>query len=455
MSSIPTLFSAPLPKRVIGLIGGIASGKSTARTLLSQNIIPKYLVNGQKHLHRQLIPEKPSIIHTTELPTTSESARSQHQTGPDPTIHLTIIDADVIGHSIYLKGTPAYHEILTHFGKFVQEGSTLLHEESLEIDRRVLGSIVFGNEDRMRELQQIVWPKIKERIQKEISLSQTVHHGGFIILEAAILLEAQWHEDIVDEIWCMSADKDVVVKRLKHRNGLTEEQSEKRLASQWTNNQREVHADVIVRTNSDEGGPLEERLEKVFLHRCRHLCLPRWGILPLWYPVVKSVIEDSKKLSIDEERHRSNLQHIRQAASETGQHLSVLLLDVPPILHDTEMHARVVNEYEAHVRDTLQSFYGPVFGVEERTRPHQFRDLEARVHVAHGQVSVEQQLRQLAKAHAESLGEISPREEQGTEGRRVVFLPHQEFSLEHVAHLKESFPNKEFQFVELHDSKSD
>ena len=135
---------------IIGLTGGIASGKSTAAKRL-----------GEWGAH--------------------------------------VIDADQLGHRAYLKDTPAFHAVVAAFG-----GDTV--GEDGEIDRRVLGGKVFGDPAKLKLLTDIVWPAIRDLAADEIQSVQSAEPERIIVLEAAVLLEAGW-QDLVDEIWATVVDR--------------------------------------------------------------------------------------------------------------------------------------------------------------------------------------------------------------------------------------------------------
>ncbi len=121
----------------------------------------------------------------------------------------TIINADLLGHQAYVQGTEAYEKIVHTFGKEVElpEGG---------INRRVLGSLVFGNQENMKKLTDIVWPgtfakqpffrtcdfvlnnilsllkAIQNLATKEIQRLREEGGANVVVLEAAVLVEAGW-----------------------------------------------------------------------------------------------------------------------------------------------------------------------------------------------------------------------------------------------------------------------
>ena len=150
-----------------------------------------------------------------------------------------IINADIVGHSVYEPGTDAYNEIIQSFGDGILNSNG-------SVNRGSLGSIVFGDSNKLQLLNSIVWPKIMERIKELIS--EVASKGAQVcIVEAALLLEAGWDE-VVNEIWVSVIPEAEAIKRLKDRNGLSEEEAKKRLASQLKNKERVSQANVVLST---------------------------------------------------------------------------------------------------------------------------------------------------------------------------------------------------------------
>ena len=178
---------------LIGLTGGIASGKSTA----------------VKHLE-------------------SLGAR--------------VVDCDRLGHRAYEPGTASFDAVAEAFGKDVVD-------EDGCIDRRALGEKVFGKPIEMKKLTDIVWPEIGRLAREEIKAAGP---DGITVMEAAVLFEAGW-TDGLDEIWVVLADPEVAVERTMARDGLDEAAVRKRIASQLSNEERAARADVVI----DNSGGLD------------------------------------------------------------------------------------------------------------------------------------------------------------------------------------------------------
>ena len=119
---------------------------------------------------------------------------------------FTVLDSDKIVHEGYNAGSELYYKIIGHFGKRV------LKEE--KIDRRKLGRIVFNNEEKLKELNNLVhgyvYDKLKEGIENCCN--------NVIFLDIPLILETKdTHEPIYDEIWLIYVSEETQRKRLIER----------------------------------------------------------------------------------------------------------------------------------------------------------------------------------------------------------------------------------------------
>ncbi len=194
--------------KIIGLTGGIASGKSTVSQFLKE-------------------------------------------------LGAVTIDADKVGHEAFKPNTETWREVVSAFGKGI------LNPDG-EIDRQKLGKIVFSDSQALTRLNQIVHPRIyalaKARIEDYRRQGVKV-----VVLEAPLLLEVDPPSlaDEVDEVWVTVAPEAVVLKRLKDKTELSEAQSLARIRSQLPSEERVKHADVVIDTDCglDE---MKARVEKLW-----------------------------------------------------------------------------------------------------------------------------------------------------------------------------------------------
>ncbi len=176
--------------KIIGIVGGMGSGKSTVVHLLSQ------LANTY------------------------------------------IISADHIGHSILKKGNPGYIPTLETFG------GRILGDDG-EINRGVLGTIVFSDPGALQKLNKISHPLIYKQVKEEIRLAQEKKTYDYIIVDAALLIEINLIE-LVDQIWGVYVPLETQVQRIMLRNNLSEEEALKRISTQlpWIELKRYVHVEI-------------------------------------------------------------------------------------------------------------------------------------------------------------------------------------------------------------------
>ncbi|MHA6166379.1 dephospho-CoA kinase [Bacillus mojavensis] len=186
---------------VIGLTGGIASGKSTVANMLIEK-------------------------------------------------GITVIDADIIAKQAVERGMPAYRQIIDEFGEDI-----LL--ENGDIDRRKLGALVFTNEQKRLALNSIVHPAVREEMLKRRDES-IANQETFVVLDIPLLFESKL-ESLVDKIIVVSVTKELQLGRLIKRNQLTEEEALSRIRSQMPLEEKVSRADNVI----DNSGTLEETKQQL------------------------------------------------------------------------------------------------------------------------------------------------------------------------------------------------
>jgi dephospho-CoA kinase len=163
---------------------------------------------------------------------------------------VDVIDADKVGHEVYIPDSEGWRKVISVFGQGIVD-------QQNEIDRKKLGAIVFGDPKEMDKLNKLMHPIMYKLIQEKIN--KLADNGvEFVVLEAAILLEANW-QPLTDEIWLAKADQEIVIERVQLRNKFTREEIIKRIQSQMSNEEREKHADIVISND----GTLEELKETV------------------------------------------------------------------------------------------------------------------------------------------------------------------------------------------------
>ncbi len=160
------------------------------------------------------------------------------------------MDLDRTGHEVYQPGTSAYKQLIATFG------NGILGEEK-EINRTKLGAIVFNDRAALQKLNGIIHPAI-DAVVKERLAGFKGAGTSVTVLEAAAMLESRrnW---LVDEIWITLAPVPVVLDRLRKRSGYSETEALSRIRSQMSDEERRRLADVVIETDCS----LEELKQRV------------------------------------------------------------------------------------------------------------------------------------------------------------------------------------------------
>ena len=155
-----------------------------------------------------------------------------------------VIDADKLGHRAYVKGTDAFHKVVAQFGEDVVGADG-------EVDRRALGAKVFAEGGSLKQLTDIVWPAIYDMAAAEIKQSLDNNPNTVVVLEAAVLIEAGW-QSLVDEIWVTTVDPSTAIERASARDGVDADAVQARIDAQLSNAERTAEAAVVIDNSADE-----------------------------------------------------------------------------------------------------------------------------------------------------------------------------------------------------------
>ena len=181
----------------------------------------------------------------------SEAARQLEALG------ASVISADQVGHEAYTPNTQAWEQVVAAFGE------DILQEDG-EIDRRKLGALVFSDPGQLEKLNQIMHPRMARMVADKIEVlrSQGVN---VVVVEAALLFEAGW-DSLVEEVWVTDSQDQVVIERLKERNGMSEGEARKRISSQMDRTERLERSDYVIE-NSGDMAALESAIKELWDRR--------------------------------------------------------------------------------------------------------------------------------------------------------------------------------------------
>ncbi len=157
----------------------------------------------------------------------------------------SIISADQVGHEAYTPNTEAWEQVVAAFGDDILQ-------DDKDIDRRKLGAIVFSDPSQLEKLNAIMHPRMARMVSDKIEVLRG-QGVKVVVVEAALLFEAGW-DTLVEEVWVTDTSEDIVVGRLKERNGLSEEEAKKRINSQMDRAERIERSDFVIDNSSDMAG---------------------------------------------------------------------------------------------------------------------------------------------------------------------------------------------------------
>lgn len=191
-----------MPK-VIGLTGGIATGKSTVSELLT--------AYGFK-----------------------------------------VVDADIAAREAVKKGSAGLEQIRQTFG------NEAINDDG-EMNRQYMGQLVFNHPDKRTELNEIVHPIVHQLMDKE--KSYYLNQGYNVVMDIPLLFENEL-EDTVDEVWLVYTSESIQIDRLMERNNLSLEEAKARVYSQISIDKKSRMADIVI-DNLGDKLELKQNVERI------------------------------------------------------------------------------------------------------------------------------------------------------------------------------------------------
>jgi len=162
-----------------------------------------------------------------------------------------IIDADDISRRMTDNGSPALDDIANAFGK-----DFILDDGSL--DRKGLGNVVFNDKEKLLKLQSIITEKVVEIINLKLNTFRDENCDKIVVVDAPLLFECGM-ENMADENWLVSADINVRLKRVMERDHLTKDEIVSRINNQMSQTEKEKLSHVIL----DNSGSLDELYDQI------------------------------------------------------------------------------------------------------------------------------------------------------------------------------------------------
>jgi len=166
-----------------------------------------------------------------------------------------VVDADLLAREVVMPGQPALGRIVSEFGPDVLQADGSL-------DRKRLGAIVFADGDKRRRLEEITHPAIRARQQRILSVYEEEGFEGIVIWDVALLIETSAAKSM-DRVVVVIADADTELARLMARDGFSEDEARRRIASQMPLSEKVKVADHVI-DNSGARPETEQRVREVY-----------------------------------------------------------------------------------------------------------------------------------------------------------------------------------------------
>lgn len=161
-----------------------------------------------------------------------------------------VIDADLIAREVMEPDKPAYHKVIDFFGPEIVN-------KDQSINRKRVGEIVFSDPEKLKMLNEMVHSEIFSEIMKrKTELIEAGH--PLIVLDIPLLYETGYDEE-VDCVMVIYIDSAIQLNRLKKRDELTDEEAIKRIESQESLEMKKDKADVVINNN----GTIEQTMDQI------------------------------------------------------------------------------------------------------------------------------------------------------------------------------------------------
>lgn len=151
--------------------------------------------------------------------------------------------ADQIAHKLQMPGQPCYDKIISLLGDNITLKDGM-------IDKKRMAEIIFKDKEKLLKVNQIIHPAVKEYIVEEIAKEKKKNQIEYFFLEAALLIE-EGYEKIVDELWYIYADEEVRIARLQKNRGYSKEKAMHIISQQLTDAEFRNHCSFVI-DNSNE-----------------------------------------------------------------------------------------------------------------------------------------------------------------------------------------------------------
>lgn len=150
---------------------------------------------------------------------------------------VCVIDADLLAREVVAPNEPAFAELLDAFG-------TSILDADQQLDRQALGRLVFSDEGARKKLEAITHPRIFERFQQRTEEAEK-RGESIVVYDAPLLFERKLNQ-LMNAVIVVAIPRELQKQRLRSRDQMSDADAELRLASQWPLHEKVQQADHVV-----------------------------------------------------------------------------------------------------------------------------------------------------------------------------------------------------------------
>ena len=170
-------------------------------------------------------------------------------------VNCRVIMADRAAHVLELPGAPCYEPLITLLGRDILAGDGA-------IDRQKMAAAIFADRELLERVNGIVHPAVRTYLLQEIEREKNAGQHDYLFLEAALLIE-EGYEQVVDEMWYIHADESVRRERLKASRGYADEKIDSIMRRQLPERTFYEHCRVVIENSgllADTYRQIDEKL---------------------------------------------------------------------------------------------------------------------------------------------------------------------------------------------------
>ncbi|MFF2090811.1 dephospho-CoA kinase [Paenibacillus sp. NPDC058174] len=165
-----------------------------------------------------------------------------------------LVDADQVAREVVMPGEPALEAVASKFGQAV------IHKEDGTLDRKALGAIVFNNKDKLAQLEGILHPAIRTRMQQRIQQYEIDFPQKLVVADIPLLYETG-QASLYDGIMVAYVPEKLQLERLMLRNAIDADEAQHRVKLQMDIEEKKRRAEWVI----DNSGTLEETSRQISL----------------------------------------------------------------------------------------------------------------------------------------------------------------------------------------------